>query len=188
MWMAMELLRGGSLEDRLESEGALPFEEIHRLGGQMVEALAHAHESGVVHRDFKPANVMLTGQGDVKVADFGLAALVDQGQGTKLTRPGTVMGSPAYMSPEQITGAEADAATDVYALGVTFYEMAEGSPPFQGSLTSVLTQHLTVAPQLPPPSAGDLPPFFVELIEAMLSKNAAERPSILEVQAALARP
>jgi hypothetical protein len=186
MWMAMELLGAGSLADRLETEGALPFAVIRRLSLQMADALSHAHAQGIVHRDFKPDNVMLTRDGDAKVTDFGLAALAASDGQTRLTRPGTIMGSPAYMSPEQITGDVVDARTDIYAFGVTLYEMAAGRPPFEGNTTSVLTQHLSVDPQLPPPATHELPAAFVTLLEHMLKKAPAERiASMQEVIAAL---
>jgi serine/threonine-protein kinase len=186
MWMAMEWLRGGSLADRLRAEGALPFAEVRRLGLQMAAALAHAHAEGVVHRDFKPDNVMLTREGDVKVTDFGLAGLGELEGDAKLTRPGTMMGSPAYMSPEQISGDPVDARADVYAMGVTLYEMASGRTPFEGSTTAVLTQHLSVQPELPPPGAGALPAAFVALLEGMLQKPRAARVgSMAEVITAL---
>ncbi len=185
-WMAMELVQGGSLAARLRAEGPLPFGELRRLGMQMAEALAHAHAHGVIHRNFKPDNVMLTAEGSVKVADFGIAAVAGQLAGAKLTAAGAALGSPGYMSPEQISAAPVDPRSDVYALGITLYEMATGRTPFEGDTASVLAQHLTALPPLPPPGAAELPRPFVALLEAMLHKRPEQRPeSMREVCEAL---
>jgi hypothetical protein len=174
MWMAMELVPGGSLDARIAA-GALPLAEVLSLGRRMAEAMAYAHAQGVVHRDFKPHNVLLTPEGEPKVGDFGLAKLA---QGPSLTQEGTVLGSPAYMSPEQASGREADARSDVYALGATLFEMLTGRPPFTGDTTSVLMQHITQPPPSPSEigARGALPAPLEQLVLAMLAKEAGARP------------
>jgi hypothetical protein len=177
MWMAMELIDGGSLEDKIERDGALPLTEALRLARQMAEALAYAHAQGVVHRDFKPGNVMLTPSGHVKVADFGLAKLLQHQGDAKLTRAGTVMGSPPYMSPEQATAGAVDVRTDIYAFGITLFEMLTGSVPFTGELTHVLMGHLTRRPEFPAAIAAKLPEPLVALVLHTLEKRPEDRPA-----------
>jgi eukaryotic-like serine/threonine-protein kinase len=122
-FLVMELVEGETLQARLQ-RGALPLAETTRLGAQIADALAEAHSKGITHRDLKPANVMVTKKG-VKLLDFGLAAL----DGDALTKPGAVMGTPAYMAPEQFKGSDAGPQTDVYALGLLLHEMASGRRP-----------------------------------------------------------
>ncbi|MDH5672523.1 MAG: serine/threonine protein kinase [Myxococcales bacterium] len=179
MWMAMELLESGSLDGVLE-QGALPFERTLELGRQLAEALAYAHGRGVVHRDFKPPNVLMYGPRHVKVTDFGLAKLMQEGGDTKLTRPGAVMGSPAYMSPEQATAAEVDARSDIYSLGVTLFEMCSGAVPFEGETPQVLMKHLTATPELADEVRAALPPDFVALMLRMLEKRPEDRPQTMD--------
>jgi len=172
LWMAMEYVNGGSLDERLEQKKCLAVPEVIRFGIQMAEALAHAHRQGIIHRDFKPANVLINRENNAKVGDFGIAKLM---QGPKLTQTGAVLGSPSYMSPEQATGEQADAQSDVYSFGVTLYEMLTGRPPFTGDTLSVLTQHLT-KPALPPSELNaKIPPTFDRLVIATLEKKREDR-------------
>jgi tRNA A-37 threonylcarbamoyl transferase component Bud32 len=181
MWMAMELIEGGSLAELLTSRGPLPMEEVVRLGALLARALDAAHQQDVVHRDFKPGNVLLTYGGVPKITDFGLAKVAEKG--AKLTQTGVILGSPVYMSPEQIACSDVDRRTDIYALGVTLYELLTGRAPFEGSTMDVLNQHLTTPP--PPPSffMGKLPPAFDKLIMAMLAKDPQERTPDMETVA-----
>ncbi len=138
-YIAMEVVEGKPLSTRL-AEGPLPPEEVVRYGLQLAEALAHAHDRNVVHRDLKSANVMVTPEGRVKVLDFGLAkrlsgeelADVTTRSHASLTQPGAILGTLPYMAPEQLRGQPADARSDVWALGVVLYEMAAGARPFEG--------------------------------------------------------
>src|SRR5574340_39807 len=138
-YIAMELVEGRTLTARL-AQGALPTDEILRVGQQVADALAHAHERSVVHRDLKSANMILTPEGRVEVLDFGLAKRMSSAQPEEaptqainsLTAPGLVVGTLAYMAPEQLRGEAADARSDIWALGVVLYEMAAGRRPFQG--------------------------------------------------------
>jgi serine/threonine protein kinase len=175
MWMAMELVQGCSLAELLEQRGALPVDEVVELGVAMARAMEFAHGSGVIHRDFKPENVMVTASGVPKVMDFGIAKLMQRAP--ELTQEGSILGSPAYMSPEQAAGRPADARADVYAFGVTLYEMSTGSTPFTGDLTSVLTQHLTQPPPRPREVAPHVPAPLEDLVLHMLEKSPDDRPS-----------
>lgn len=127
-FIVMEFVKGDTLEDKIK-EGPMKLEEAVRLTREVASALAAAHENNIVHRDIKAANVMLTAKGSAKVLDFGLA---QTGQSTKLTRMGSTLGTVPYMSPEQTRGEEVDARTDLWALGVTLYEMIVGRHPFAG--------------------------------------------------------
>lgn len=131
-FLTMELIYGQSLDRRI-SEGALPVKQVVEIATALAEALAAAHEKGIVHRDLKPANVIVTSEGRVKVLDFGLAKDVrpdDPNEATLTsdshTLAGVVMGTPAYMSPEQIAGRPVDCRSDIFSLGVVIYEMATG--------------------------------------------------------------
>jgi eukaryotic-like serine/threonine-protein kinase len=139
-YMVMELVEGPTLAARIQ-EGALPMEEVLRYGAQIADAVAEAHLKTITHRDLKPANVMISRNG-VKVLDFGLAKLSTPA--TALTQTGTLMGTFAYMAPEQISGEEADARSDIHAMGVILYEMAAGHHPFRGkNVSSTIANILT---------------------------------------------
>lgn len=181
MWMAMELVEGRSLADLLGERGALPMDELIDLAVPMAHAMAYAHSSGVIHRDFKPDNVMLAAGSVPKVMDFGIAKLARQAP--QLTQEGSILGSPAYMSPEQASGREADARTDVYAFGVTLYEMATGQTPFKGDTASVLSQHLTQPPPPPTQHVDGLAGPLEALVLEMLAKKPGDRPADMETVA-----
>jgi len=186
MFMAMELVHGGSLDGVLVLKGALPIAEVGRLGATMAEALGYAHAQGVVHRDFKPGNVLLADDGTPKITDFGLAKIAREGP--KLTQEGAVLGSPAYMSPEQAAGGVADRAADVYSFGVTLYEMATGRCPFEGeSIASVLSAHITQPPPEPSSVGVEVPAPLAALLQQMLAKSPGDRPSDLAAVAATLR-
>jgi Serine/threonine protein kinase len=121
----MELVEGITLARLLRAEGSLPVVKALDVAAQVADALACAHAHGVIHRDVKPSNILLRADGHVKVADFGIATA---GAGTDLTRTGVVMGTAKYLSPEQVSGARADAASDIYSLGIVLYEMLCGTP------------------------------------------------------------
>jgi eukaryotic-like serine/threonine-protein kinase len=179
-YIAMELVEGQSLSARVV-DGPLPIEQVLRYGRQMADALAHAHARGVVHRDFKSANVVVTPDGQVKVLDFGLAKRLSDEQLAdvttvsrhSLTAPGMVAGTLAYMAPEQLQGQPADARGDIWALGVVLYELATGKRPFQGQTgfdltAAILRQPLPALPSsVPAPLAG--------VIERCLAKEPGAR-------------
>jgi predicted Ser/Thr protein kinase len=173
-WIAMELVDGEELDAMMRRAGSLQVGEAVRLSLQLAEALAYAHEHGVIHRDIKPANIMITPQGVLKIGDFGLAKLA---QSSLHTREGTVLGSPAYMSPEQAEGKETDARSDIYAFGVTVYKLLTGRLPYVGGLQTVIAQKLIK----PPPPLRELnhkiPEQLDRLVMQMLAKEPENRPS-----------
>lgn len=177
--IVMEYVRGESLYDRLSRERRLPLERIAAVLVQVCDALAEAHAKGIVHRDLKPANILLQevrGYREfAKVLDFGLArwASIDE---SRLTRTGTVSGTPRYLSPEQVLGSETGPRSDLYSLGVVLFEALSGSPPFSGDLeASLLFQHVkATAPALP--SSVERPPQIDRLLERLLAKSPTARP------------
>lgn len=180
MWIAMELVSGGSLDAPLE-QGSPPLGEALRLGAEMADALAHAHSQGVVHRDFKPHNVLLTPEGRPKITDFGLAKVAREGP--KLTQVGAIMGSPAYMSPEQAAGGDIDHRADAYAFGATLYQMLVGRCPFEGNTASILAAHITQPAPDPADFGVELPAALRTLLASLLAKEPADRPNDLAVVA-----
>lgn len=186
-YLAMELLQGQTLEARLKSDEPLPLTEALRIGREVADGMAAAHAAGLIHRDIKPANLWLeAGTGRVKILDFGLArALADDG---RLTQHGAIVGTPAYMAPEQARGEEGDGRCDLFSLGCVLYRLTTGRPAFAGKdVTSLL---LSVALDVPPAPKGfnaPLPPPLAELILSLLSKSPDGRPaSAAEVVARLA--
>src|SRR5256884_1776497 len=138
LFYVMPYIEGESLRDRLEREGQLPVEEALRITGEVASALSYAHSHDVVHRDIKPENILLSG-GEAVVADFGIARAITQAAGNKLTETGIPVGTPAYMSPEQASGAvPIDGRSDVYSLACVLYEMLVGEPPYTGPTAQVV--------------------------------------------------
>ncbi len=191
VFVAMELVEGRSLS-ALVADEALAAGQVLRLGQQMADALAHAHEHGVVHRDFKSANVVITPEGRAKVLDFGLAKRLAGGDASEattasygtLTAPGAVAGTLAYMAPEQLRGKAADARSDIWALGVVLYEMASGRRPFQGQTGFALSSAILNEP--PPALPGGVPDGLRGVVERCLVKDPAQRyQRAAEVRAAL---
>jgi non-specific serine/threonine protein kinase len=180
-FLVMEDLEGETLADRLE-RGPLPVAEALRYGREMAEALDAAHRQGIVHRDLKPANVMLTRDG-AKLLDFGLARLRQSepepargGDSETLTQTGVVLGTLPYMAPEQIEGREADARSDIFALGVVLYEMVSGERPFRaGSRAGLITALLSSDPAPLGTLQPSVPPLLVRAIERCLAKDPDER-------------
>ncbi|MDB4931432.1 MAG: Serine/threonine-protein kinase PknB, partial [Myxococcaceae bacterium] len=201
MFFAMERLRGESLRGRLErakvaDRGRLPARECVTIGVAVARALAAAHAVGVVHRDIKPENIFLTGEGAVKVLDFGVAktsnAEILGGTDGNVTRAGELFGSPAYMAPEQARGREVDARTDVYALGAVLYECATGTPLFEdASMVELLARHMAQEPDAPrrrAPDAG-IPAGLEAVILRCLAKDPSARfDSAAALADALGRP
>lgn len=170
-YIVMRLLRGGTLSDLLDS-GPLPVEQAVELFSQFAQGLAYAHSKGVLHRDLKPSNIMLDDAGNAYLTDFGLAKVM--GSNTDLTKTGNIVGTPTYMSPEQLRGEPLDPRSDIYSLGVVLYHMVTGRPPFEASsdVITVIYDHLEKTP--PPPSQlnRELPPD----IEAVILKALAKKP------------
>ena len=174
-FIVMEYVEGRSLRDIMRAEGQIPAMQAAGLAAEIADALAFAHRNGVVHRDVKPGNVLITSTGQVKVADFGIAANpTNPSQG--LTQTGAVMGTATYFSPEQAQGFAVDGRTDVYALGVVLYEMVTGQAPFQADTpVAVAMKHVREAPVPPSHYALDLPPDLERIILAAMAKNLANR-------------
>ncbi len=172
-YIAMEYVAGGALSDALRRSGVVREGEALRIASEVADALAYAHSLGVVHRDIKPHNVLLTEHGHVKVADFGIARTLDA---TSLTRTGTVMGSAQYLSPEQARGDHAGPASDLYALGIMLFEMLAGRVPFDGEApVAIALKHLN---EPPPDLHGvrpDLSAATVAVVKRLLAKAEAER-------------
>ncbi|MFC1660552.1 protein kinase [Gemmatimonadota bacterium] len=176
LFYVMPYIRGGSLKARLREEKQLPVELAVSLARELADALAHAHERDLVHRDVKPANILLTGD-HALLADFGVAQAVAAADEGRLTQTGVSVGTPAYMSPEQAAGEqELDGRSDQYALGCVLYEMLAGQPPFTGpSGESVVRQHLTADPPLVSQVRASVPPGIEEVLTRTLAKSPADR-------------
>ena len=147
-WYAMTYVHGESLRARLNREGQLPVDEALRITREAATALAAAHREGVIHRDIKPENILLSG-GNVFLADFGLARALADADGAKLTRSGMAVGTPQYMSPEQVSGDALDARADQYALASVLYEMLAGEPPFTGFNAQAIMSRRLAEPARP---------------------------------------
>lgn len=173
-FIAQEYVAGQNLAEWMHRHGQVEAGRVLDILRQVAAALVKAHERGIVHRDVKPENIMLARNGEVKVADFGLArATTDE---TERTQAGVTMGTPLYMSPEQIEGRAIDSRSDIYALGVTAYHMLAGEPPFDGETPlSVAVQHLHKAPPPLAERAPGTPPPLVALVERMMAKQPQDR-------------
>ncbi|MFH9226098.1 serine/threonine-protein kinase [Streptomyces lydicus] len=175
-WIVMELVEGANLADRLAEHGPMPVADVARIAGELLEGLGAAHEAGIVHRDVKPTNVMLTRDGRALLADFGIA--VHMGD-TAVTTTGGLIGSLEYMAPERFDGVDSGGAGDLYSLGVTLYQALEGVSPFHRD-TPTETLSAVVLGQAPAPQrAGRLGP----LITWLLDKDPANRPTVAQARA-----
>ncbi|MFJ4963249.1 protein kinase [Streptomyces sp. NPDC088729] len=181
LYLVMELLEGHNLSQLLEENARdpLPVEHVVDIAEQVADALGHTHRQGIVHRDLKPANIMRLTDGTVKICDFGIARLGrDIGFTSRLTGTGIAMGTPHYMSPEQIGGGEIDHRSDLYSLGCVLYEIATGAPPFdQDDPWAVLVGHRDTPPEPPRSRRAELPPFFDRVVLDLLAKTPDERPA-----------
>jgi len=175
-YIAQEYVEGLNLREWIGRSG--PPDLLHALSimRQAAAALAKAAEQGIVHRDIKPENIMLTRSGEVKVADFGLARFTSEGDAVELTQVGMTLGTPLYMSPEQVEGKSLDTRSDIYSLGVTCYHMLCGAPPFAGDTAlAVAVQHLKKQPRPLEELRPDLPAALCRIIHKMLAKTTAQR-------------
>ncbi|HKT33652.1 MAG TPA: serine/threonine-protein kinase [Nitrospira sp.] len=171
-YIAMELVEGQSLKDWSRKPNLMPLPEIVQTLASVAEALDYAHQQGVIHRDIKPANIMITKERVVKVMDFGIAKVAS----TSKTQTDVVLGTPTYMSPEQIAGKKVDGRSDVFSLGVVLFELLTGQPPFTADNLSAL---LFAIAQHPHPDLHtlrpDLPPMFQEVVNRALQKELPQR-------------
>jgi serine/threonine-protein kinase len=171
-YMAMELLEGTELTPFCRPGQLLPVTEVLDIMAAVADALAYAHQQGVVHRDIKPANIMRLENGSIRVTDFGIARVMDK---TK-TKTGIVMGTPSYMSPEQVAGKQVDGRSDLFSLGVVFYEMLTGQKPFEGETIAALMYAISKAPFKPLAEViPDLPPCCVTVVGKLLNKGVSRR-------------
>ncbi len=171
-YMAMEYLEGENLEKFINKKNLLPLRKVLSVVASVAEALEFAHRADVIHRDIKPANIMLLKTGGVKVTDFGIAKAISSSR----TRTGVILGTPNYMSPEQIMGQKVDPRSDVFSLGVVFYQLLTGELPFQGDNLSSLLYQITQVKHPPLRSFNSRIPVACEqIMDKALAKNLDER-------------
>ncbi|MET7650051.1 protein kinase [Streptomyces sp. NPDC005486] len=173
-FLVMEFIEGRTLTDVL-ADGAFTVERALAVGRDIADALAHSHAQGLIHRDIKPSNVMLTSEGGVKVLDFGIAKVVAETT-TRLTATGMTVGTPAYLSPEQLTGEPVDGRSDQYSTGCLLYELLTGRPPFVGdSPFAVMHQHISQEPVAPSRLRPQIPAVVDDLVLRTLAKDREQR-------------
>jgi formylglycine-generating enzyme required for sulfatase activity/serine/threonine protein kinase len=177
-FIAMPFLKGESLDSRLKGVGKLPADQAARIGLQIAEGLAAAHDLGLIHRDIKPANIWLEEPRDrVKILDFGLARLATSND-TQLTSSGAILGTPAYMAPEQARSQKPDARSDLFSLGAVLYRALTGQQPFRGDdLVSLLTSLAADTPASPRSLDASVPPELDALVTQLLAKKPEQRPA-----------
>ncbi|QYU67319.1 serine/threonine protein kinase [Leptolyngbya sp. 15MV] len=167
-YIGMEFVDGPTLKSLLEKQERLALPDIVKVMEDVLTGLGYSHARGIVHRDIKPANVMLTSEGRAKIADFGIARI----ESSSMTQAGTVMGTPAYMSPEQFMGQTVDARTDLYSSGVLLYQLLTGERPFEGGMTAIMHKALNTDPPKPSEISVTAPP----AMDAVVARAMAKRP------------
>lgn len=171
-YYVMEFVEGRELSDYLQANSRFSMEQTLHIARQLLSAFSYTHQKGIIHRDIKPANIFITYEGDVKVADFGIAKV----ENSELTQVGTSIGTPSYMSPEQCRGQVVDQRSDLFSIGIVLYELLTGEKPFQGNSAHALMHHiLQSAPGKPSALNAGLPATVDKLFERALAKNPAER-------------
>jgi serine/threonine-protein kinase len=173
VFMAMEYIDGVELRTLISEGRPLRVPQAVSIAAQVAEGLAYAHQRGVVHRDIKPANIMVVATGPVKITDFGIARMRGSGD---LTQTGTLLGSPKYMSPEQVIGKRADQRSDIFSLGVILYEMLCAAAPFNGeNVTALMYQIVNFVPPAPSTINSAVPPMLDLIVAKMLAKPLESR-------------
>ncbi|HWO89950.1 MAG TPA: response regulator, partial [Gemmatimonadales bacterium] len=173
-FLTMEYVAGLTLRDLIDTRGRLGAQSVLAIGPQLAESLDVAHRTGVIHRDIKPQNLLLDGEGVLKVMDFGVARLAERSAG--LTQAGLIVGTPAYMSPEQLTGEEVDARSDLYSVGAVLYECLTGRIPLEApTVMALFAKVLSEEPVRPSKLVEGIPPALDELVMLLLAKRPEDR-------------
>ena len=167
-YIVMEFVEGRTLKDMVTGNERMSATDAIRVMSDILAGLDYSHERGVVHRDIKPANIILTASGQAKIADFGIARI----ESSSMTQAGTVMGTPAYMSPEQFMGHVVDRRTDIYSCGVILYQLLAGERPFDGSMSSIMHKVMTTTPPRPSALSVTAP----RALDAVVATAMAVRP------------
>src|SRR5580692_1325457 len=170
-YIVMEFVDGPPLKDVLDKHERFVLADIVRIMEDLLSGLQFSHERGVVHRDIKPANVMLTASGQAKIADFGIARI----ESSLMTQAGTVLGTPAYMSPEQFMGQVVDARSDIYSSGVLLYQLLTGERPFEGSMSAIMHKALHTEAPLPSQISVTSPRSFDAVVNRAMAKRPDDR-------------
>ena len=173
-YIVMEYIQGKELKDYFDAGERYDLKTIFRLMDELLGALDFAHEAGIVHRDIKPGNVMIDGAGHAKLTDFGVARVADDGGQAEATRAGAKVGTPSYMSPEQIQGQKVDRRTDIFSAGIIFYQFLTGKKPFEGSQFA-LQQKIVMEDPVWPSAIMQVPPEFDRVMARALAKDADQR-------------
>jgi eukaryotic-like serine/threonine-protein kinase len=170
-YIVMEFVDGPPLKSALDRQERFSLPATVRVMEDLLAGLQFSHDRGVIHRDIKPANVMLTGSGQAKIADFGIARI----ESSSMTQAGTVLGTPAYMSPEQFMGQVVDLRTDIYSAGVLLYQLLTGDRPFDGSMSAIMHKALNTDPPAPSLLSVATPPSFDAVIRRAMAKRQENR-------------
>lgn len=170
-YIAMEYVEGSELKEAFDRQADFPLNEVVRIMGELLAALGHAHEFGIVHRDVKPANIFMLKDGRVKFGDFGIARI----ESSNLTQVGSVLGSPAYMSPEQFMGQRVDGRSDLFSAGVILYQFLTGEKPFLGQLTTIMHKVLKEDPIAPSELNFQVPSVFDRVVRKAMAKRPDDR-------------
>ena len=170
-FLIMEFVEGMTLKALLDTGGTLRPQDMLRVMEDMLAGLAHSHRHGIVHRDIKPANIMILADGHAKITYFGVARI----EASSITQTGTIIGTPAYMSPEQFLGEAADLRTDIYSAGAVLYQMLTGHRPFEGSVATIAHKVLHTEPPRPSQVAVGIPPVFDDVVRRAMARNRDQR-------------
>ncbi len=175
IYIVMEFIQGKELKDFFDANERFDVKKIFRLMLELLDALHFAHEAGIVHRDIKPGNVMVDANGHVKLTDFGVARITDpEGNQAEATRAGAMVGTPSYMSPEQVQGQKVDRRTDIFSAGIIFYQFLTGQKPFEGSQFA-LQQKIVMEDPVWPSSLVQVPIEFDRVVARALAKDVEQR-------------